>query len=102
LTLDVVQGEEDKMQKAFEANDGGAQEHERSQKPGEELNLRGKAFQVNENSVEEGEPIRPSVPPDSIDDENDGQKLRGKSFQVNENSVEEGELIRPESRLERR
>jgi hypothetical protein len=91
------------MEKAFEANEGVAREHKRSQKPGEELNLRGKAFQVNENSVEEVEPIRPSVPPDSRDSENDGQKLRGKSFQVNENSVQEGKRIRPpESGLDRR
>jgi len=70
---------EDKMEKAFVANEGDAREHKRSQKPGEELDLRGKAFQVNEHSVEEGGPIRPSVPPDSRNGENEGQKLRGKS-----------------------
>jgi hypothetical protein len=96
------------MEKAFEVKDGAAQNHQRQpkEKPGEEHDqqkLQGKAFQVNENSVEEGEPIRPASSEPMSGDERSPQKLRGKAFQVNENSVEEGGLIRPpDSDLERR
>jgi hypothetical protein len=59
--------------------------------------LEGTSFQINENSVEEGEPIsgEPVGPPASPKPTARNQpKLEGASFQVNENSVEEGEPIR--------
>jgi hypothetical protein len=69
---------EDMMEKAFEANKDGAQH----QVPGVERDpqkLHGKAFQVNENSVEEEEAIRPSAAPDVTNDQNNDQKLHGRS-----------------------
>ena len=60
--------------------------------------LQGKAFQVNENSVEEGEPVGSKAPlqvPQSEESSSkrDRTKLQGKTFQINENSVEKGEPI---------
>lgn len=60
--------------------------------------LHGKAFQVNENSVEDGEPIGSQAPPQVPQSEDSSSKrnrtkLHGKAFQVNENTVEDGEPI---------
>ncbi|QND66655.1 hypothetical protein HB777_23895 [Mesorhizobium loti] len=60
--------------------------------------LHGKAFQVNENSVEGGEPIGSQAPLQVPQTENSSSKrnrtkLQGKAFQVNENTVEDGEPI---------
>ena len=60
--------------------------------------LHGKAFQVNEHSVEDGEPIvsrAPSQVPQTEDSSSkrNRTKLQGKAFQVNENTVEDGEPI---------
>lgn len=53
--------------------------------------LPGKAFQVNENTVEEG--ASPAPPwPETVGD-GTRTKLRGTSFQVNDNTVEEGEAL---------
>lgn len=60
--------------------------------------LHGKAFQVNENSDEDGEPIGSQAPPqvpqtkDSSSKRN-RTKLHGKAFQVNENTVGDGQSI---------
>ena len=59
---------EDAMTKALETNDNTAQNQERQplQQSGDKRNqqkLQGKAFQVNENSVEDQEPTRSPVPP---------------------------------------
>jgi uncharacterized protein YlzI (FlbEa/FlbD family) len=58
--------------------------------------LQGKAFQVNENSVEQGERIRPAPAEPAAGSKRDQAKLDGKAFQVNENSVEEGDGLRPD------
>jgi len=83
------------MAKALETNDNTAQNQERQpQQSADELRpeLEGKSFQVNENSVEEGEPVHSSVPPPQPSEEKpNGQKIQGKAFQVNENSVENQE-----------
>jgi hypothetical protein len=59
---------EDAMAKALEVNDKTAQNQERrpQQPSGDKPNqqkLQGKSFQVNENSVEEGEPVSPATKP---------------------------------------
>lgn len=59
---------EDAMAKALEVNDKTAQNQERQpqQQSGDKPNqqkLTGKSFQVNENSVEEGEPVSPATTP---------------------------------------
>lgn len=59
---------EDAMAKALEVNDNTAQNQERQpqQQSGDKRNqqkLQGKAFQVNENSVEDQEPARSPAPP---------------------------------------
>lgn len=89
---------EDAMTKALESNDNTAQNQERQpqQQSGDKRNqqkLQGKAFQVNENSVEEGEPVHSSAPRPSEEKPNE-QKIQGKAFQVNENSVEDQEPTR--------
>jgi hypothetical protein len=60
---------EDAMAKVLEVNDNTAQNHQPQQqsgdKPAPEI-LEGTSFQVNENSVEEGEPIHSSAPPPTI------------------------------------
>lgn len=84
------------MAKALEVNDNTAQNQERqahqsADKPRPE-NLEGKSFQVNENSVEEGEPVHSSAPPPQPSEEKSNeQNVQGKAFQVNENSVENQE-----------
>jgi uncharacterized protein YlzI (FlbEa/FlbD family) len=81
------------MEKELGSND---QPQPRSKDPRDQQKLRGKAFQVNENSVEEGEPIRPPAPPkDPTSDNGKQQKVEGKAFQVNENSIEDQEPIPP-------
>jgi hypothetical protein len=84
------------MAREFEASDSsvqnqGRQPQEQSGDGRSQQKLRGKAFQVNENSVEDGEPVRSPAPqqPQSSDKHNP-QNLEGKAFQVNENSVEDG------------
>jgi hypothetical protein len=57
---------EDTMAKALEVNDKTAQNQERQpqQQSGDKPNqqkLQGKSFQVNVNSVEEGEPVSPAA-----------------------------------------
>jgi hypothetical protein len=85
---------EDVMAKALETNDNTAQNQERqlhqsADEPRPEK-LEGESFQVNENSVEEGEPVHSSAPPPQPSEEKPNeQKSQGKAFQVNENSVEE-------------
>jgi hypothetical protein len=59
---------EDTMAKALEVNDKTAQNQERQpqQQSGDKPNqqkLQGKSFQVNKNSVEEGEPVSPATTP---------------------------------------
>jgi len=59
---------EDAMAKALEVNDNTAQNQELQpqQQSGDKRNqqkLQGKAFQVNENSVEDQEPARSPAPP---------------------------------------
>jgi hypothetical protein len=82
---------EDAMAKALETNDNTAQNQERrplqsADEPRPE-ELEGKSFQVNENSVEQGEPVDPSAPPPQPSEAKpNGQKIQGKAFQVNENS----------------
>ena len=70
----------------------------------EDEKLHGKSFQINENSVEEGDPIHASSAPqqpsavprdEKLRRDSREEKLQGKSFQVNENSVEEGEPVHP-------
>jgi hypothetical protein len=87
---------EDAMAKARETNDDTAQNQERQpQRSADEPRpekLEGKSFQVNENSVEEGEPVHSSAPsPQPSEEKPNGQKIQGKAFQVNENSVENQE-----------
>jgi hypothetical protein len=87
---------EDAMAKALEVNDDTAQNQERQPQQSAEQprpeELEGKSFQVNENSVEEGEPVHSSAPPPQPSEEKpNGQKIQGKAFQVNENSVENQE-----------
>jgi hypothetical protein len=85
------------MTREFEASDNSVQNQGRQpqQQSGDgrsQQKLRGKAFQVIENSVEDGEPVRspaPSQPQSS--DKNNQQNL---AFQVNENSVEDGVAAR--------
>jgi hypothetical protein len=91
---------EDAMAKALEVNDDTAQNQEREpqqqsgDKPGPEI-LEGTSFEVNENSVEEGEPIHSSAPPPQRSEERPNEeKIEGKAFQVNENSVEDQEPAR--------
>jgi hypothetical protein len=90
---------EDAIVKALETNDNTAQNQERqphksADEPRPEK-LEGKAFQVNENSVEEGEAVHSSTPPPQPSEEKpNGQKIQGKAFQVNENSVENQEPAR--------
>jgi hypothetical protein len=87
---------EDAMAKALETNDNTAQNQERqphqsADQPRPEK-LEGKSFQVNESSVEEGEPVHSSAPPPQPSEEKPNeQKIQGKAFQVNENSVENQE-----------
>jgi hypothetical protein len=89
------------MAKALDVNDNKAQNQERQQRrqSGDEGNtpkLQGKAFQINENSVEEGDPVGSPAPPQQPSGgERNPPKLHGKAFQVNENSVEDGEPVRP-------
>lgn len=58
---------EDAMAKSLEVTDKTAQnERQPQQQSGDKPNqqkLRGKSFQVNENSVEEGEPVSPATTP---------------------------------------
>jgi hypothetical protein len=59
---------EDAMAKELEVNDNTAQNQERQpkQQSGDKHNqqkLQGKAFQVNENSVENEDPAQPKAPP---------------------------------------
>jgi hypothetical protein len=88
---------EDAMAKALEVNDTTAQNHGRqphqsADEPRPEK-LEGKSFQVNENSVEEGEPVHSLAPPPQPSEEKPNeQKIQGKAFQVDENSVENQEL----------
>jgi hypothetical protein len=91
---------EDAMAKALEVNDNTAQNQERQpqqqsgDKPGPEI-LEGKSFQVNENRVEEGEPIHSwATPPQRSKERPNEEKIEGKAFQVNENSVEDQEPAR--------
>jgi hypothetical protein len=87
---------EDAMTKAFETNDNTAQNQERqphqsADDPRPEK-LEGKSFQVNKNSVEEGDPVHSSAPPSQPSEEKPNErKIQGKAFQVNENSVENQE-----------
>lgn len=78
------------MAKALEVNTNTAQnpEHQLQQQSGEKRNqekLQGKAFQVNENSVEDQQPAPTQQ---QSGDKPNQQKLQGNSFQVNENTVE--------------
>jgi hypothetical protein len=91
---------EDAMAKALEVNDNTAQNQERQpqqqsgDKPAPEI-LEGTSFQVNENSVEKGEPIHSSAPPPQRSEERPNEeKIEGKAFQVNESSVEDQEPAR--------
>jgi hypothetical protein len=90
---------EDAMANELEVNDNNAQNQERHprQQSGDKPNsqkLQGKAFQVNENSVEDPEPAPSTAPPRESDDEPNEQNIQGKAFQVNENSVEDQEPVR--------
>jgi hypothetical protein len=89
---------EDAMAKALGVNDSTVQNQERQpqQQSGDKQKLQGKALQVNENSVEDQEPLRSPAPsqPGSSGDEPNQQKLQGNAFQVNENSVEDQEPVR--------
>jgi hypothetical protein len=84
------------MAREFEPSDNSARNQGRQpqQQSGEgrsQQKLRGKSFQVNENSVENGEPVRSPAPPQpQSSDKHNQQNLEGKAFQVNENSVEDG------------
>jgi hypothetical protein len=82
---------EDAMAKAIEASDETAQNDERQPKPQPAHQERpdkldGKSFQVNENSVVEGESVHSSPPPPS--EKRNEEKIQGNAFQVNENRVE--------------
>jgi hypothetical protein len=87
---------EDAMAKTHDTNDNAAQNQERqphqsADEPRPEK-LEGKSFQVNEISLEEGEPVHSSAPPPQPSEEKPNrQKIQGKAFQVNENSVENQE-----------
>ncbi|MDQ0391863.1 hypothetical protein [Labrys monachus] len=87
------------MAKALDVNENGPEDRQarpQGQSGGDRSpTLQGKSFQVNENTVEEGEPIASSPPPsESEPPEDDNQTtLHGRSFQVNENTVEEGEPL---------
>ncbi len=86
------------MAKALEVNDTGAQNGERRPDRSAGERLEGKSFQVNENSVEEGEPVHSSAPrPQPSVAKPNEEKIEGKALQVNENSVEDEEpaLSRP-------
>ncbi|PZV35934.1 hypothetical protein [Mesorhizobium kowhaii] len=87
------------MAKELEVNNNTAQNQQRQpqQKPGDKRNqqkLQGKAFQVNENSVEDQEPARSPAHPQQSSDKRNQSKPEGKAFQVNENSVEDQEPAR--------
>jgi hypothetical protein len=78
---------EAEMGKSVEVNVNTAQNHQPRQPADEKLE--GKSFRVNENSVEEGEPVHSSGPPPQPSKENPNvQKIQGKAFQMNENSVQ--------------
>jgi hypothetical protein len=83
------------MAKELDANDNTAQDQDRHplRQPGDKHNqqkLRGKAFQVNENTVGDQETARsPAPPPRGPGDKRNEQKLQGKALEVNENSVED-------------
>lgn len=82
-----------------EVNDSTAhtEEQQRTEKSGahDQRKLDGRAFQVNENSVEEGDPIRPAHTFRPGDDPGN-ERLKGKSFQINKKSVEEGDSLHPD------
>lgn len=91
---------EDAMAKALEVNDKAAQnqkgqsQQQSGDKPRPEI-LEGTSFQVNENSVEEGEPIHSSTrPPRRSEERSNEEKIAGKAFHVNQNSVGDQEPVR--------
>jgi hypothetical protein len=96
----VVYEMEDTMADHLAANDSTTknQERQRTEKSAEhdQEKLEGKAFQVNENTVEGGDPIRPDQARPGTGDDADDERLEGKSFQINENSVEEGDSLHPD------
>jgi hypothetical protein len=65
------------------------QMEDKMEKERDQQKLQGKAFQVNENTVEEGEPIGSIAPQNDQSSGNRKRKVEGKAFQVNENSVED-------------
>ena len=83
------------MAKELDANDNTAQDQDRhpqrqSGDKRDQQKLRGKAFQVNENTVGDHEPDRSPAPPSrGSGDKRNEQKPQGKAFEVNENSVED-------------
>lgn len=80
------------MVKALEVNDTAAQNGKRRPDRPAGERLEGKSFQVNENSVEEGEPVHSSAPRSQASEAKaNEQKIEGKALQVNENSVEDEE-----------
>lgn len=88
------------MAKALEVNDKAAQnqkgqsQQQSGDKPRPEI-LEGTSFQVNENSVEEGEPIHSSTrPPRRSEERSNEEKIAGKAFHVNQNSVGDQEPVR--------
>jgi len=68
----------------------GRPEHQPADKSRPDI-LEGKSFQVNENSVEEGEPVDESTPPvrhkEKHPEKRPDEKIEGKAFQVNDKSV---------------
>jgi len=85
----------DAMAKQLDVGDNTAQDRDRhaARQSGDKHNQqkpRGKAFQVNENTVGDQEPGRSPAPPSrGSGDKRNEQKLQGKAFEVNENSVED-------------
>lgn len=81
------------MTKAIEESHDTAQDDERQPKPQPAHQERpdkldGKSFQVNENSVVEGESVHSSAPPPRSGERRNEEKIQGNAFHVNENSVE--------------
>jgi hypothetical protein len=80
------------MAKALDVNDNTPQnkEGQAPQQSGDKSRpdiLEGTSFQVNENSVEEGESVHPSTPPRSEERSNE-ETIAGKALRVDENSVD--------------